>query len=365
MLRIKDIIHELELFAPLALQEEFDNSGIQTGDVEQPATGALFCLDVTEAVVDEAIDAGFNLLVSHHPLLFKPLRSLTGKNYIERCLIKAIKNDMVIYSAHTNLDNAIDGVNYCLASLFGLEDIRVLSPKQHRLLKLVTFVPTEAEEILRKALFKAGAGHIGNYSSCSFNSVGFGTYLADENANPYRGERGKLHTEPETRIETIFPAHLKSAVLHALLSVHPYEEPALDLYCLNNEWTQAGSGVIGSLPDWEDELIFLQRIKDVLNLKCLKHSPLTGKKLRTVAICGGSGASLIKNAIAAEADIFITGEAKYNDYYDVENKILLAVTGHYESEIITKNIFLHIISKKFPTFAAQNSTFNSNPINYL
>jgi dinuclear metal center YbgI/SA1388 family protein len=365
MLKIKDIIQEIERIAPRALQEEWDNTGVQTGDVNQPATGALFCLDVTEDVVEEAVNAGFNLLISHHPLLFKPVRSVTGKTYIERCLIKAIKNDLVIYSAHTNLDNAIEGVNWKLASLFGLEDVRILSPKRESLFKLVTFVPLDAEEALRKALFKAGAGHIGNYSSCSFNVAGSGTYLAGESATPYRGERGELHTEPESRIETVFPAHLKSAVLRALLSVHPYEEPAYDVYALDNEWRQAGSGVIGTLPDWEDELIFLQRIKDVLNADSLKHSPLTGKKLRTVAICGGSGAFLIKEAIAAEADIFITGEAKYNDYYDVEDKLLLAVTGHYESEIITKDIFLHIISKKFPTFAAQNSTINTNPIKYL
>ncbi|MDR1813382.1 MAG: Nif3-like dinuclear metal center hexameric protein [Tannerella sp.] len=365
MLKIKDIIQEIERVAPPALQEEFDNAGVQVGDVNQPATGALLCLDLTEEVVDEAVNAGFNLLISHHPLLFKPLKSLTGKTYIERCLMKAVKNDLVIYSAHTNLDNATDGVNFKLASLFGLEDVHILSPKRNNLFKLVTFVPVESEDILRKALFKAGAGHIGNYSSCSFNTEGNGTYLAGENTNPYRGERGELHTEPETRIETVFPAHLKTAVLRALLLAHPYEEPAYDIYPLDNEWHQAGSGVIGTLPDWEDELIFLQRIKDVLNADCLKHSPLTGRKLRTVAICGGSGAFLIKDAIAAEADIFITGEAKYNDYYDVENKILLAVTGHYESEIITKDIFFHVISKKFPTFAAQNSTLNTNPIKYL
>ena len=365
MLRIKDILNEIERHAPLSLQEDFDNAGVQIGDVNQQATGALLCLDVTEGIVDEAINAGFNLIISHHPLAFKPFKSLTGKNYVERCMIKACKNDIVIYSAHTNIDNAAGGVNYKFAELFGMEDIRILSPQKGNLIKLVTFVPEDYAETLRKTLFKAGAGHIGNYSSCSFNAKGSGTFLASDNCHPYCGEIGHLHTEKEIRIETVFPSYLKSAVISSLLSVHPYEEPAFDLYKLENSWQQAGSGIIGNLPEWEDELIFLQRIKDVLNVECLKHSLLTGRKLRTVAICGGSGAFLINEAIASGADIFITGEAKYNDYLDVENKILLAVIGHYESEICTKDLFFHIISKKFPTFAVQNSIVNSNPIKYL
>jgi dinuclear metal center YbgI/SA1388 family protein len=364
-LKIREIINEIERVAPLQLQEDFDNAGVQTGDTDWEATGALICLDITEAVVDEAINAGFNLIVSHHPLLFKPLKSLTGRNYIERSVIKALKNDIVIYSAHTNLDNAADGVNYRLVELFGLEEVRILSPKKNELIKLVTFAPTDSAENIRKALFRAGAGNIGDYSSCSFNVQGEGTFLASEDCNPYRGEIGKLHTEPEIRIETVFPEYLKSHVVRALLAVHPYEEPAFDLYRIENEWMQAGSGIIGQLPEWEDELIFLQRIKDVLNVESLQHSSLTGKRLRSVAICGGSGAFLINDAIAAEADIFITGEAKYNDFYNVENKILLAVIGHFESEICTRDVFLNIISKKFPTFAVQNSMTNTNPIKYL
>ena len=365
MLRIKDIINEIERHAPLSLQEDYDNAGIQIGDINQQATGALLCLDITEDIVDEAINAGFNLIISHHPLVFKPFKSLTGKNYIERCMIKACKNDIVLYSAHTNIDNAVGGVNYKLAEMFGLEDVRILSPSKNKLTKLVTFVPENAAETLRKALFKAGAGNIGKYSSCSFNADGSGTFLASEDCHPYRGEIGQLHTEKEIRIETIFPSYLTSAVISSLLSAHPYEEPAFDLYKLENTWSQAGSGIIGNLPEWEDELIFLQRIKDVLNVECLKHSSLTGRKLRTVAICGGSGTFAINDATAAGADIFITGEAKYNNFFDVEDRILLAVIGHYESEVCTKDLFFHIISKKFPTFAVQNSIVNSNPIKYL
>lgn len=364
-MKIREIITEIERVAPLSLQEEYDNAGVQVGDTDQQASGALICLDVTEEVVDEAIELGFNLIVSHHPLIFKPLKSFTGRNYIERSLIKACRNDIVIYSAHTNMDNAYEGVNYRLAELFGLEDVRILSPMTGKLIKLVTFVPEDSAENVRKALFKAGAGEIGAYNSCSFNACGEGTFLATEGCSPYRGEIGQFHVEREVRIETILPEHLKSYIIRALLSVHPYEEPAFDLYKLENEWPQAGSGIIGQLPDWEDELIFLQRIKDVLNVESLQHSRLTGNRIRSVAICGGSGAFLINDAIKAEADIFITGEAKYNSFYDVENKILLAVIGHYESEICTKDIFFNILSKKFPTFAAQISTANTNPIKYL
>jgi len=365
MLRIKDIIKEIELYAPLPLQEDYDNAGVQVGDVNQLATGALLCLDVTEEVLEEAIELECNLIISHHPLAFKSFKSLRGNTYIERCMIKACKYDIVIYSAHTNLDNVKGGVNYRLAEIIGLENVRILSPQKDSLLKFVTFVPDVYAEIVRTALFNAGAGSIGNYDSCSYNLVGEGTYRAQEGTNPFRGEIGEMHHEKEIRIETIIPAYKKIAVTRALRSVHPYEEPVFDFYPLSNTWEQAGSGIVGELPEAEDELTFLQRIKDLFHVQCIKHSPLTGKMIREVALCGGSGAFLIKDAIAYRADVFITGEAKYNDFYDVEDRILLAVIGHYESEVCTKDIFYTILSKKFPTFALHFSNVNSNPVKYL
>lgn len=365
MIRVKDILKEIEAYAPLPLQESFDNSGLQVGDVNQPATGALVCLDVTEEVIDEAIECECNLILSHHPLAFRPFKSLTGANYIERCLMKACKYDLVIYAAHTNLDNASGGVNFKLAELIGLQNVRILSPLKDNLLKLVVFVPTDYAELVRNALFNAGAGHIGNYDSSSFNLAGEGSFRASADCHPFRGAIGELHFENEIRIETILPSYLKTAVTRAILSVHPYEEPAFDFYPLANTWSQAGSGIAGELPEWEDELTFLQRIKDLFHVGCVKHSPLTGRKIKEVALCGGSGAFLIKDAIAYGADIFITGEAKYNDFYDVEDKILLAVIGHYESEICTKEILYTIILKKFPNFAVQLSSVNSNPVKYL
>jgi len=364
-MNISQIIETLEDFAPLALQESFDNSGLQVGDVSQRVKGILLCLDVTEEVLDEALELDCNLIISHHPLLFKPIKKLSGKTYIERCVIKACKNDLVIYSAHTNMDNAYGGVNYYLAEKLGLQNLRILSPKNDGLLKLVVFVPESHAETVRNALFNAGAGCIGNYDFCSFNVPGEGTFRAGEQAHPFVGNLNELHTEPEIRIETILPAHKKSAALRALLSVHPYEEPAYDFYPLANEWNRAGSGIAGELPCPENETDFLRRLKTVFKLQTLKHSPLRGKEISEVALCGGSGAFLIPDAIACGADIFITGEAKYNDYFDVENRILLAVVGHYESEIITKELFYDVISKKMINFAVHFSTTSTNPVNYL
>ena len=364
-MKIKQIVSALERFAPLPLQDGFDNAGLQIGLTEAEATGALLCLDVTEAVLDEAIALGYNLVISHHPLIFKGYKSITGKDYVERCILKAIKNDIVIYSAHTNLDNAQGGVNYKIAEKIGLKNLKVLEPKENNLVKLVTFVPYAQADAVREALFAAGCGNIGDYDSCSYNLKGEGTFRANEGCHPFCGEIGELHTEPEVRIETVLPAFRKASVLRALLSVHPYEEPAYDFYPLANTWDQVGSGVVGELPEEEDELSFLQRIKDLFHVGCVKHSALTGKPIREVALCGGSGAFLINDAISYGADVFITGEAKYNDFYDVEDRILLAVIGHYESEVCTKDIFYSIISKKFPTFALHFSNVNSNPVKYL
>ncbi|MDE6986029.1 MAG: Nif3-like dinuclear metal center hexameric protein, partial [Bacteroides acidifaciens] len=229
-MKIKEIVSALERFAPLPLQDGFDNAGLQIGLTEAEATGALLCLDVTEAVLDEAIALGYNLVISHHPLIFKGYKSITGKDYVERCILKAIKNDIVIYSAHTNLDNAQGGVNYKIAEKIGLKNLKVLEPKENSLVKLVTFVPNAQADAVREALFAAGCGSIGNYDSCSYNLKGEGTFRANEGAHPFCGTVGELHREDEVRIETILPVYKKAEVVKALLSVHPYEEPAFDLY---------------------------------------------------------------------------------------------------------------------------------------
>lgn len=364
-MKIKEIVSALERFAPLPLQDGFDNAGLQIGLTDAETTGALLCLDVTEAVLDEAIAAGYNLVISHHPLIFKGYKSITGRDYVERCILKAIKNNIVIYSAHTNLDNAPGGVNFKIAEKIGLTNVRILDEKENSLVKLVTFVPSAHAEIVRKALFSAGCGNIGNYDSCSYNLEGEGTFRAQEGANPFCGTIGELHHEAEVRIETILPAYKKGEAIRALVAAHPYEEPAYDVYPLQNSWSQAGSGIIGELETPETELEFLKRIKRTFEVGCLKHTKLSGRLIQKVALCGGAGAFLIPQAIRNGADVFITGEIKYHDYFGRENDILLAEIGHYESEQYTKEIFYSIIRDLFPTFAIQMSKVNTNPIKYL
>ena len=364
-MKIKEIVSALERFAPLPLQDGFDNAGLQIGLTDAEATGALLCLDVTEAVLDEAIASGCNLIISHHPLIFKGYKSITGKDYVERCILKAIKNDIVIYSAHTNLDNAPGGVNFKIAEKIGLKNVRILDPKESSLIKLVTFVPSAQAEEVRNALFTAGCGCIGNYDSCSYNTEGEGTFRAQEGSHPFCGTVGELHRETEVRIETILPEYKKGEVIRALLSKHPYEEPAYDLYPLHNSWAQVGSGIVGELEEPESELEFLKRIKKRFEVGCLKHNKLTGRLIQKVSLCGGAGAFLIPQAVRSGADVFITGEIKYHDYFGRETDILLAEIGHYESEQYTKEIFYSIIRDLFPNFALQFSKVNTNPIKYL
>ncbi|NDW12912.1 Nif3-like dinuclear metal center hexameric protein [Bacteroides sp. 214] len=364
-MKIKEIVSALERFAPLPLQDGFDNAGLQLGLTEADVTGALLCLDVTEAVLDEAIELGYNLVISHHPLIFKGYKSITGKDYVERCILKAIKNDIVIYSAHTNLDNATNGVNYKIAEKIGLKNIRFLSEKEEMLLKLVTFVPFAQADEVRQALFNAGCGNIGNYDSCSYTVKGEGTFRAQTGANPYCGEVGELHHEGELRIEVVLPAFKKSQAIKALLAAHPYEEPAFDIYSLKNTWAQAGSGIIGELVTPETQHNFLKRIKQTFEVGCLKHNSISQKQITRVALCGGAGAFLLPLAIANQADVFITGEVRYHEYFGHEKEILIAEIGHYESEQYTREILKTIIEQSCPNVNMQYSKINTNPINYL
>ena len=364
-MKIKEIVNALEMFAPLPLQDGFDNAGLQIGLTDAEATGALLCLDVTEAVVDEAIVLGYNLIISHHPLIFRGYKSITGKDYVERCIMKAIKNDIVIFSMHTNLDNAPLGVNYKIAEKIGLKNLRILEPKENSLMKLVTFVPTDYAEKVREALFNAGCGCIGNYDSCSYNLEGSGTFRAQEGTNPFCGTIDELHKEKEVRIETILPSFKMRAVEKALIGAHPYEEPAYDFYALQNKWAQTGAGVVGELDEPETETDFLKRIKKTFEVGCVKHTSLNGRLIQTVALCGGAGAFLLPKAVGAHADVFITGEVKYHDYFYYENDILVAEIGHYESEQYTKEIFFSILKELYPTLEVQMTRVNTNPIKYL
>ncbi len=364
-MKIKEVVRALERFAPLPLQDGFDNAGLQIGLTEAEATGALLCIDVTESVIDEAIVQGYNLIIAHHPLLFKGYKSITGKDYVERCILKAIKNDIVIYAAHTNLDNATEGVSFKMAEKLGLIRVRILSPQEDNLLKLVTFVPTDRAADVRNALFSVGCGHIGKYDSCSYNLEGEGTFRANEGAQPFCGTIGELHREKETRIETILPAFKRDEAVCALLNSHPYEEPAFDLYPLKNSDAQTGAGVIGELASGESEIDFLKRVKKTFDADVLLHNRPVGRQIRKVALCGGAGAFLIPQAIRAGADAFVTGEIKYHDYFGREDDILLAETGHYESERFTKELLHDILRKSLPQLPVKLCETNTNPIKYL
>ena len=353
------------MFAPLPLQDGFDNAGLQIGLTEAEVAGVLLCLDVTEAVVDEAVALGCNLIVSHHPLIFSPLKRITGSNYIERCVIKALANGIAIYSAHTNIDNAPGGVNYLIAEKLGLQNVRILVPKEDALLKLAVYVPASAADAVRDALFAAGCGNIGNYDSCSYNVDGYGTFKANEGCNPFCGNVGELHREQEVRIETVLPAYLKNKVVAALIKAHPYEEPAFDIYQLKNGWDSVGSGVIGELPAECDEAEFLQGVKENFNVGSVRHTPLLGKSVKRVALCGGAGGSFAGAAMAAGADVYMTGEARYHDLFNYAGKMLVVVIGHYESEQYTMDIFKEIIEKACPEVKVHKTAVNTNPVNYI
>ncbi len=364
-MKILEIIKPLEELAPLYLQESYDNSGLLVGNPDKDIQKALITLDITELVLQEAIDKKCNLIISHHPVIFQGLKSITGQNATERIVEKAIKNDIALYAIHTNLDNADIGVNSILCDKIGLVNRKILSPKKEILRKLVTFCPVDDAEKVRQAIFDAGAGHIGNYDSCSFNSPGTGSFRGSEDTNPFVGEKGKLHYENEIRIETIYPVYHENSVLKALFDAHPYEEVAYDIYYLGNKFERVGAGMIGELENEMNETDFLNMLKQRFNSACVRHSKLLNKQIKKVAVCGGSGSFLIRDAKNAGADIFITCDVKYHDFFEADGKIVIADIGHYESEQFAKDLIYSILNKKISNFAVLISELNTNSVNYL
>ncbi len=361
-MQVKDITQALEEVMPLWLQEDYDNCGLQVGDKMAELNSALLCVDLTEAVVDEAIELGAGLIVTHHPPLFKGLKRIGTGSYIERAVVKAIQHNIAIYAAHTNADNAPDGLNYLLAEDFGLKNVRPLSPVSGKLMELVVFVPKTHLRQVQEALWAAGAGQIGAYDSCSFASSGLGTFRPLEGAEPFSGKQGELSQEEEERFSLILPSAEAAKVVNALLSAHPYEVPAYSLIPLANDYLGAGAGIIGELDEEVEAEVFLRQVKTYFACDKLTYTKSDVKQVRRVALCGGAGAFLWRAAKAQGADIFITGEAKYNDYFDVESRPILSTVGHYESEVVATKLFHKVISKKFPNFVLYISKLNSNPI---
>lgn len=364
-LRIQDVTEFLESFAPLAYQEPYDNSGLLTGDFNQEVSGILVTLDCTEAVVDEAVARGCNLIIAHHPILFKGVKKLTGANYVERTVIKAIRENIGIYAIHTNLDNVHQGVNRKICEKIGLEHVRILSPKAQALTKLVTFIPPDQREKVLQALYAVGAGQIGNYENCSFTVDGKGTFKPNEKANPAVGERLVQEVVSESRVELIFPSYLQSKVLRELKRTHSYEEVAYYLTNLNNVNQDVGSGMIGELRDPQEPSEFLKRLKLSMDLKVIRHTRLLNQPIKKIAVCGGSGSFLLPQARQAGAHLFISADFKYHEFFDAEDQLIIADIGHYESEVFTKELLGEVLMKKFPTFAINFSTTVTNPISYL
>lgn len=364
-MQIANIIAFLESIAPPSLQEQYDNAGLLTGNANWTCTGALCTLDATEEVIKEAIQRNCNLVIAHHPIIFAGLKKINGKNYVEKAVITAIKNDIAIYAIHTNLDNVIAGVNGMMADKLGLVNRKILSPKQATLKKLYTFVPVEHAESVRSALFAAGGGHIGNYNECSFGVEGTGTFKGGENTNPFVGKPGERHYEKELKVEVIFPAYLQPAIVKALLAAHPYEEVAYDVVDLANAQPGIGSGLVGELPESIPETGFLALLKQAFNLSVIRHTPLLNRPVKKVALCGGAGSFLVSKALAAGADVYVTADMKYHEFFDANDRIIIADIGHYESEQFTIDLLRGILREKFPTFAVLKTATKTNPVQYF
>jgi dinuclear metal center YbgI/SA1388 family protein len=364
MTKISEIIGVLEKFASSSFSESYDNTGLLVGNLNNEVSSVLITIDVTEQVVYEAIKTNSNLIIAHHPIIFKSLKKLTGKTEVERVVMLAIKNDIAIYAGHTNFDNIIDGVNSKICKKLNLENCKILTPKENTILKLVVFVPETHLEKLQDAVFSAGAGHIGNYDKTSFNTEGIGTFRGNENTNPFLGKKGIQSFEKEIRFETIFPANIENAVISAILKIHPYEEIAYDIIPLKSTNNNIGTGIIGELQNEISEIELLSLVKTKFNTKCIKHTNLKNKKIKKIAVCGGSCSFAIKSAILQNADAFITSDVKYHEFFDIENSLFLLDIGHFESEQYTKELFYEILTENFSTFAVNLSKINTNPINY-
>jgi len=364
-MKISEITNYLESIAPISSQESYDNCGLLVGDKNSEISNVLITLDCIETTIDEAIEKKCNLIIAHHPIIFKGLKKITGKNYVERTILKAIKNNIAIYAIHTNLDNYMNGVNKKIGEKLGIKKTKILQPSLNTLCKIAVYVPKMHQNHVMEAMFNAGAGNIGHYAECSFSSSGHGTFKASANAKPFVGEIEKRHTEDEIKIELIVSTHQTNKVIQAMLAVHPYEEVAYDIYPLLNQNNFEGAGMIGELDSEISEIEFLQNLKRLFGCNVIRHTSLLNKPIKRIAWCGGSGSFLLAKAIVAKADIFITGDFKYHDFFDADNQIIIADIGHFESEQFTIELLNELIQKKFPKFAPCLTGKITNPVNYF
>ena len=364
-MKIKEITQFLEEIAPLSYQENYDNSGLIVGDENAEVSSVLICLDSVEEVIDEAIENNCNLIIAHHPIVFSSLKKLNGKNHIERTIIKSIQNNIAIYAIHTNLDNVKGGVSSQIANTLGLKNQKILAPKKDLLRKLEVYVPKNYADQLQNALFLAGAGEIGDYKNCSFQTEGIGTFLPSKHANPFIGESGKQERVDEVKIEVVFTKDIEKRLILEMEKVHPYDEIPYQIYILDNIFLDVGSGIVGELEKEISSSVFLKKVKILMKTDCIRYTKLVRKTIKKVAVCGGSGSFLLNNAKSVGADIFITADFKYHEFFNAENDIIIADIGHYESEQFTKELIYDLLINNFSKFAVRLSKVNTNPINYL
>jgi dinuclear metal center YbgI/SA1388 family protein len=364
-MKIADIMTFLESLAPLSLQESYDNAGLITGDAGWECTGILCTLDAVEDVIQEAINKKCNLVVAHHPIIFGGIKKISANNYVGRAIITAIKNDIAIYAIHTNLDNVLTGVNHYIADKLGLINRKILSPHSSTLKKLFTFVPVEKIEQVRSAIFTAGGGMIGNYSECSFSVEGTGSFKGNEGTNPFVGKPGERHYEKELKIEVIFPAWMQKTIIKAMIEAHPYEEAAFDVVDLSNEHPGIGSGLMGELAEPMEEKAFLGLLKKQFGLSVIRHTPFLNRPVKKVAVCGGAGSFLVSRALAAGADVFVTADMKYHEFFDANGKMMIADIGHFESEQFTIDLLATVLQEKYRNFAVLKTGVKTNPVQYF
>lgn len=364
-MKVKDVIHILEELAPQSYAESFDNTGLLVGDSDQNITGVLVTLDTLESVVDEAISNKCNLIVSFHPIIFSGLKKITGASYVERVVLKAIEHKIAIFAIHTALDNAWNGVNAKICETLNLSNRKVLIPQKGTIKKLITFAPVAESDNIREALFNAGAGKIGNYSNCSFTQEGKGSFNGNDDSNPSIGKRGQTHFEKEVQIGVTFQRHLEGKIISTLHETHSYEEVAFEITTLENTNQHIGMGMIGELTSEMQQADFIAFLKKTMKTNCVRHSKISNKPIKKVAVLGGSGSFAIDAAKGAGADAFVTADLKYHDFFKAENDILLADIGHYESEQFTKELLHSFLNKKITNFAVVLAQTNTNPISYF
>jgi len=368
-MRVRDIQQILESWAPKEIAWERDNIGLQAGDPAAVVRGILVALDVTEEVIAEAVRRKANLLVSHHPLLFRPLSAVTMQSARGRCIRALMQSGINLYSAHTNLDFTRGGTSFALAQALGLTDVEFLRMPYEVQRKVVTFVPPAEAERVARAMADAGAGIIGNYDSCSFAGPGTGTFRGNERSRPAIGKRGVLEHASETRLEMMVPRWRLGDVIGAMHRAHPYEEVAYDVYPLENRSREHGMGIIGNARRPVTLRVFLNDLKRRLGVPALRCTGDMRRTVRRVAACGGSGTELMDEAARRGADVFVTADVRYHSFHDVEASMALVDAGHFETELpVVRAVVEHLRAAcrarhaTVPIHAARTST---NPIVYV